>query len=78
MTAVTSGASLRPRLRIDAAVIGPGLALAAMIIVYSNSFNTAKLFVPVITIALMGLVLTNLAKMLEERIAPWKQTERAI
>ena len=35
MTAVASRAPLRPRVRIDAAVIGPGLALAAMIIVYS-------------------------------------------
>ena len=35
VTAVAGAASLRPRVRIDAAVIGPGLALAAMIIVYS-------------------------------------------
>jgi NitT/TauT family transport system permease protein len=48
-----------------------------MIIVYSNSFDTAKLFVPVITIALMGLGLTALARELEQRMAPWKETERA-
>ena len=35
MTAVVNRPSLRPRVRIDAAVIGPGLALAAMITVYS-------------------------------------------
>jgi ribose transport system permease protein len=35
VTVVAGRASLRPRVRIDAAVIGPGLALAAMIVVYS-------------------------------------------
>jgi ribose transport system permease protein len=35
VTAVAGHASLRPRRRIDAAIIGPGLALAAMIVVYS-------------------------------------------
>jgi ribose/xylose/arabinose/galactoside ABC-type transport system permease subunit len=35
VTAVAGRTSLRPRVRIDAAVIGPGLALAAMIVVYS-------------------------------------------
>jgi len=51
--------------------------LGSLIIVYSNSFNTAKLFVPVITIAFMGLGLTTLARTLEQRMAPWKETERA-
>jgi hypothetical protein len=36
VTAVAGRTSLRPRARIDAAVIGPGLALAAMIVVYSG------------------------------------------
>jgi ribose/xylose/arabinose/galactoside ABC-type transport system permease subunit len=35
VTALARDALLRPRVRIDAAVIGPGLALAAMIVVYS-------------------------------------------
>jgi NitT/TauT family transport system permease protein len=51
--------------------------LGSMIIVYSNSFATAKLFVPVITIAAMGLALTALARTLEQRMAPWKESERA-
>ncbi|HLG70614.1 MAG TPA: ABC transporter permease [Chloroflexota bacterium] len=73
------------RLAVGRGVIGMVVAefftalsgLGSMIIVYSNAFNTAKLFVPVITIALMGLVLTNLAKALEQRMAPWKESERA-
>jgi ribose/xylose/arabinose/galactoside ABC-type transport system permease subunit len=35
VTSITGAASLRPRLHIDAAIIGPGLALAVMIIIYS-------------------------------------------
>jgi NitT/TauT family transport system permease protein len=73
------------RLAVGRGVIGMVVAefftalsgLGSMIIVYSNSFATAKLFVPVITIALMGLLLTSLAKYLERRMAPWKETERA-
>jgi ABC-type nitrate/sulfonate/bicarbonate transport system permease component len=73
------------RLAVGRGVVGMVVAefftalsgLGSMIIVYSNSFNTAKLFVPVITIALMGLALTALARSLEQRMAPWKMTERA-
>jgi NitT/TauT family transport system permease protein len=73
------------RLAVGRGVIGMVVAefftalsgLGSMIIVYSNSFATAKLFVPVITIALMGLLLTTIAKDLERRLAPWKETERA-
>jgi ABC-type nitrate/sulfonate/bicarbonate transport system permease component len=73
------------RLAVGRGVIGMVVAefftalsgLGSMIIVYSNSFATAKLFVPVITIALMGLCLTTLAKNLERRLAPWKESERA-
>jgi len=73
------------RLAVGRGVVGMVVAefftalsgLGSMIIVYSNSFATAKLFVPVITIALLGLGLTSLAKYLERRMAPWKETERA-
>jgi ABC-type nitrate/sulfonate/bicarbonate transport system permease component len=73
------------RLAVGRGVIGMVVAefftalsgLGSMIIVYSNSFATAKLFVPVITIALMGLLLTTIARDLERRLAPWKETERA-
>jgi len=73
------------RLAVGRGVIGMVVAefftalsgLGSMIIVFSNSFATAKLFVPVITIAMQGLGLTTLARYLERRMAPWKETERA-
>lgn len=73
------------RLAVGRGVIGMVVAefftaisgLGSMIIVFSNSFATAKLFVPVITLSLLGVGLTQLARYLETRMAPWKETERA-
>jgi NitT/TauT family transport system permease protein len=73
------------RLAVGRGVIGIVVAefftaisgLGGMIIIFSNAFATAKLFVPVITLVVIGLALTSLAKWLERRIAPWKETERA-
>src|SRR5207244_13622162 len=73
------------RLAVGRGVIGMVVAefftalsgVGSLIIIYSNAFATAKLFVPVIVIAAMGLSLTTLAKYLERRLAPWKETERA-
>jgi ABC-type nitrate/sulfonate/bicarbonate transport system permease component len=45
--------------------------------VFSNSFATAKLFVPVITLVALGLALTAVARGLERQFASWKETERA-
>lgn len=38
---------------------------------YANSFQTAKLFVPILTLMLMGVGLTWLVQVLETRITPW-------
>lgn len=73
------------RLAVGRAVIGVVVAefftavsgLGGLIIVFSNSFATAKLFVPVITLVVLGLVLTSAARALEARFATWKETERA-
>jgi ABC-type nitrate/sulfonate/bicarbonate transport system permease component len=73
------------RLAVGRGVIGMVVAefftalsgLGSLIIVYSNAFATAKLFVPVITLSLLGVTLTALAQLLERRLAPWKETERA-
>jgi NitT/TauT family transport system permease protein len=73
------------RLAVGRAVIGIVVAefftavsgLGGLIIVFSNSFATAKLFVPVITLVVLGLLLTTLARALEARFATWKETERA-
>jgi NitT/TauT family transport system permease protein len=73
------------RLAVGRAVIGVVVAefftavsgLGGLIIVYSNSFATAKLFVPVITLVFLGLALTWAARALEARFATWKESERA-
>jgi len=73
------------RLAVGRGVIGMVVAefftalsgVGSLIIIYSNAFATAKLFVPVITLSLLGVSLTALAQHLERRMAPWKETERA-
>ncbi len=42
-----------------------------LIVTYANSFQTAKLFVPILTLMLLGSVLTWLLKIHEKRITPW-------
>lgn len=74
------------RLAVGRGVIGIVVAefftaisgLGGMIIVFSNAFATSRLFVPVITLVALGLGLTSLAKWAERRMAPWKETERAL
>ncbi len=51
--------------------------LGGAIVAYGNSFATDKLFVVIITLALLGVALTEVVKLAERRLAPWKQTERA-
>ena len=73
------------RLAVGRGVIGVVVAefftalsgLGGMIVVFSNTFDTAKLFVPVLTLVAAGLALTSLAKALERRFSSWKETERA-
>ena len=51
--------------------------LGGLIIKFSNQFETAKLFVPIIILAVMGVLLTESVKFFERKLAPWKETERA-
>ena len=51
--------------------------LGGAIVYYSNAFATDKLFVVIILLALLGVGLTETVKLLEVKMAPWKQTERA-
>ena len=44
-----------------------------LIVLYANSFQTAKLFVPIVTLMLLGTVLTWLLGILERRLTPWLQ-----
>ncbi len=42
-----------------------------LIVLYANSFQTAKLFVPIVTLMLLGSLLTWLLQILEKRMTPW-------
>lgn len=72
------------RLAVGLAIIGIIVAefftaisgLGGMIVEYANVFATAKLFVPIIVIALVGVVLTELVMWLERRMSRWRTLER--
>jgi len=72
------------RLAVGLAIIGIIVAefftaisgLGGMIVEYANVFATAKLFVPIIVIALVGVVLTELVMWIERRMSRWRQLER--
>lgn len=51
--------------------------LGGMVVIFSNNFNTASMFVPVIVLVAAGLLLTGAAGQLERRLAAWKESERA-
>jgi NitT/TauT family transport system permease protein len=52
--------------------------LGALLIRYSSALATDKFFVPVILLALIGVVLSGGVEKLQKRLAPWKETERAL
>jgi ABC-type nitrate/sulfonate/bicarbonate transport system permease component len=72
------------RLSVGLAIIGIIVAefftaisgLGGMIVEYANLFATAKLFVPIIVIALVGVVLTELIMWIERRLSRWRTLER--
>jgi ABC-type nitrate/sulfonate/bicarbonate transport system permease component len=72
------------RLSVGLAIIGIVVAefftaisgLGGMIVEYANVFATAKLFVPIIVIALVGVVLTELTQWIERRLSRWRTLER--
>ena len=51
--------------------------LGGMIVKYGNFFETAKMFVPIIVVSLLGVCAVEIVKYTERRLAPWKETERA-
>lgn len=73
------------RLAMGRAVVGMVVAeiftavsgLGGAIVTYGNAFATSKLFVVVIVLALLGVTLTESVRVIERRLAPWKETERA-
>jgi NitT/TauT family transport system permease protein len=52
--------------------------LGAMLSLYGNIFETAKMFVVIIVLAMLGIVLVHATQILERRIARWKESERAL
>jgi NitT/TauT family transport system permease protein len=52
--------------------------LGAMLSLYGNIFETAKMFVVIIVLAVLGIVLIHAAQWLERKMARWKETERAV
>jgi len=72
------------RLAVGLAIIGMVVAefftaisgLGGLIVKYANTFATAKLFVPVIVIAVLGVGLTEFVQFLERRLSRWRILER--
>ena len=48
--------------------------LGYMIVRYANALETDKLFVPIVVVMLLGVGLMSLAKWVEGRIAPWRNS----
>ena len=52
--------------------------LGAMLSLYGNIFETAKMFVVIVVLAVLGIVLIRATQWLEGWLATWKETERAV
>ncbi|WP_162249059.1 ABC transporter permease [Mesorhizobium sp. Root157] len=71
------------RLGVGRAIIGMVVAefftaingLGALIIKYGNQFETAAMFVPILSLMLMGVVYTAIAMRFERWVAPWRFTD---
>jgi NitT/TauT family transport system permease protein len=50
--------------------------LGGLIVLYANSFATAKLFVMIIVVGVLGAVLSELVIYLERRLSRWRVSER--
>jgi sulfonate transport system permease protein len=49
--------------------------LGYMIVRYANALETDKLFVPIVVVMILGVGLLSLAKWVEGRVAPWRNSE---
>jgi NitT/TauT family transport system permease protein len=52
--------------------------MGALLIRYSSALATDKLFVPIIVLAVLGAILTEAVGVLQQWLAPWKESERAL
>ncbi len=72
------------RLALGLAIIGIVVAelftamtgLGGLIVFYANAFATAKLFVPIIVIAVVGVILTEIVMFIERKLSRWRVSER--
>ncbi|MEZ0244399.1 MAG: hypothetical protein ACAH11_13565, partial [Sphingomonas sp.] len=46
--------------------------LGALIMKYGGQYDTAAMFVPILTLSLLGVVLTTLVRKAEAAFEPWK------
>jgi ABC-type nitrate/sulfonate/bicarbonate transport system permease component len=68
------------RLGVGRSIIGMVVAefftaitgLGALIVKYGNQYDTAAMFVPILTLMVLGVTLTALMRRIESWIAPWK------
>ncbi len=71
------------RLAVGRALVGVVIAelytsiagLGYLIVVYANTFQTAKVFVPVVILMALGVALTWVLQLLEGWLAPWRALE---
>jgi len=63
---------------ITAEMFAAVTGLGALLIRYSSALATDKFFVPVIFLAVLGVILSHAVEVWEKRLAPWKETERAL
>ncbi len=71
------------RLAVGRALVGVVIAefytsisgLGYLIVTYANTFQTARVFVPVVILMALGVMLTWLLQLLEARLAPWQALE---
>ncbi len=71
------------RLAVGRALVGVVIAefytsiagLGYLIVSYANTFQTAKVFVPVVILMALGVALTWLLHAFEARVAPWQTVE---
>ncbi|HVO94847.1 MAG TPA: ABC transporter permease subunit, partial [Terriglobales bacterium] len=63
---------------ITAEMFAAVTGLGALLVRYSSALATDKFFVPVLFLALLGVVLSSAVERLQRRLAPWKETERAL
>lgn len=71
------------RLAVGRALVGVVVAefytaisgLGNLLSTYANSFQTAKMFVPVVILMAMGVILTGVLQLAERRLAPWQSED---